>query len=239
MKNKKCQYSDSYFLPSPHFVGDRRTSQKGRSMTDLNYTHITFVVDRSGSMQSSREYANRGINLTLAEQFAEPGKLTVTLVDFDSEFQIVHRMSDKPFEYGIAPRGNTALFDAIGTEILNTGKDLAELPENERPGKVIFVITTDGLENASREFTLDAVREMVSTQTEQFNWNFQFIGPDMAAWQGEGLGMKTSRTRGTNKSMSSSMYSFNAALKEMRSDPLKTSFEMDAMIDDDLDFFKD
>jgi hypothetical protein len=75
----------------------------------------------------------------------------------------------------------TALYDAIGKTINTVGRELADLDESERPGLVQFVIITDGMENASREFTSDAVKNLITHQTEKYNWDFVFIGSNQDA----------------------------------------------------------
>jgi hypothetical protein len=83
-------------------------------LTNADYTHLTLVVDRSGSMRAVREEAQGGINALVAEQFALPGKLTVMLSQFDNTFDTVQRMSEGPFEFELQLRGMTALLDAVG-----------------------------------------------------------------------------------------------------------------------------
>jgi hypothetical protein len=125
-------------------------------------TDITLVVDRSGSMQQRREDAQGGVNAFVQQQAREPGDALLTLVQFDTEYEIVHSgvpVQDVP-EYELVPRGLTALLDAVGRAINETGKRLSDMNEADRPGLVIFVITTDGLENSSQEFTRDQIKEM-------------------------------------------------------------------------------
>ncbi len=203
-------------------------------MTNPNYTHLTLVVDRSGSMSSMREDANGGIAELLREQFAEDGKLTVTLVDFDEYFTDVARMATEPFTYDLHPRGATALLDAVGREVTRTGDDLAALPEDERPGRVLFVVVTDGDENHSTEFTLETVRATINRQRISFGWDFQFIGAGEAAWQGSELHMSVSSfgadgkgQRGVYKSMNESMKRFRKGEDHM--------FTMPDIIPDDED----
>jgi hypothetical protein len=162
-------------------------------MTNPNAAHITLVVDRSGSMESVREDAQGGINALLAEQFALPKDLTVTLVEFDDHVDTVTRMATAAPDYRLQPRGCTRLLDAVGIEIVRTGEDLADLPEEARPDRVLFVVVTDGMENASKEHTLEGVRAAVEHQRSAYKWQFQFIGADEAAWQGAELGMATMR----------------------------------------------
>ena len=191
-------------------------------MTNADYTHLTLLVDRSGSMGSVQTDAQGGINELLARQFALPGKLTVTLVEFDTEIDTVVRMGTEPVTYLLEPRGMTRLLDAAGIEIKQTGADLASLDEAERPGRVLFVVVTDGQENSSSEYRFEQVRALVEEQISAYQWVFQFIGADDAAWQGESMGMKTAKyrasgkgTRSAYKSIDDSMMAFRADLSPM------------------------
>lgn len=111
-----------------------------------DYTDITLVVDRSGSMSSIRDDAEGGINEFIRQQGRVEGEARITLVEFDTEYHFVEngtRVEDvKPYE--LIPRGATALLDAVGRAINETGSRLAALAEKDRPGLVVFVITTDG-----------------------------------------------------------------------------------------------
>ena len=186
---------------------------------DNNYTHISLVVDRSGSMTDVRDDAQKGIDTLLTDQFAQDGKLTVTLTQFDDKIDTVKRLARKIFKYQLQPRGWTALLDAVGQEIVKTGEDLAALPEDERPAKVLFVVVTDGYENASKEYNTEKIKALVDTQKNDYNWEFQFIGADQAAWAGAQLGMATTQYVGTatgtqtmynNLSTSTSLFRANA-----------------------------
>ena len=202
-------------------------------MTQSNYTHLVLVVDRSGSMHSSRVEAQDGINTLLKEQFAEPGKLTVTITEFDGTVNPVERLAAHPVEYTLEPRGNTALLDAVGLEIQSTGQDLAGLPENERPERVLFVVVTDGQENASRQFTFETISSMIQHQQEAYGWDFQYIGPAASAWQGERLQMRTSRNSGSARGVSKSWEALDRSMKTYRSASSKQEFLMEDDILDD------
>ena len=204
-------------------------------MTNPNYTHLTLVVDRSGSMQSVCDDAQGGIKTLLDEQFAEPGKLTVTMVQFDNEFEDVARMATDAFEYTLRPRGGTALLDSVGREITRTGEDLAALPEAERPGKVIFAVVTDGQENSSHEFTIETVRSAINRQRISFGWQFQFIGAGEAAWQAEELNMNMSRMNSTGKGQRGAYKTLNDSMKTFRSDVMFDALIMPMEIPDDED----
>jgi hypothetical protein len=156
------------------------------SMSDPNYCDITVVLDRSGSMGPVVDDTIGGFNRFLQDQQAAPGRATLTLVQFDHEYEFVHQ--GKPVgevppldrnTYG--PRGSTALLDAVGRAIQETGARLEAMPEGSRPGKVIFVILTDGMENASREFTRDRINQMISHQREVYSWDFLFLGANQNA----------------------------------------------------------
>lgn len=195
-------------------------------MTNADYTHLTLVVDRSGSMESVRDEAQGGINALVAEQFALPGRLTVTLSQFDDAFDTVQRMSDEPFEYHLEPRGMTALLDSVGMELVRTGRDLADLEEDERPGRVLLVVVTDGHENASHEYTVEQVRSMLTLQREQYGWEVRFLGADDAAWQGEALGVGTTRYKNTPAGNRAVFASMSGSMATYRDAPIGQSLEM-------------
>jgi len=195
-------------------------------MTNAKYTHLTLVVDRSGSMMSVQEEAQGGINSLIAEQFAVPGKLTVTLSQFDNAFDTVARMSASPFSFDLKPRGMTALFDAVGMEVVRTGEDLAAMPEAERPGRVLLVVVTDGHENSSHEYTLERVRSMLGVQREQFGWEVRFLGADDAAWQGETLGVGTTRYSNTAAGSRAVFASMSDSMRTYRDAPLGEALQM-------------
>lgn len=161
-------------------------------MAKTDYTHITLVVDRSGSMVSVAQEAESGINALLKAQYALPGLLTVTLVEFDSEIETVTRMAKEPVPYVLEPRGMTRLLDAVGGELAATQADIKALPKARRPDRIMFVVATDGDENSSSEHTLEDVRRTVQARRTKQNWMFQFIGAGDSAWQGTGMGMPSS-----------------------------------------------
>ena len=195
-------------------------------MTNADYTHLTLVVDRSGSMSSVQDEAQGGINALIADQFALAGKLTVTLSQFDNAFDTVRRMGDSPFTFSLEPRGMTALLDAVGMELVRTGEDLEALPEEDRPGRVVLVVVTDGQENASHEYTLDAVRSMLAVQREQYGWEVRFLGADDAAWQGQALGVGTTRYANTAAGNEAVFASMPGSLTAYREAPLGQSLAM-------------
>jgi len=170
-------------------------------------------------MSTVKEEAQSGLTALLKEQYALPGKLTVTLTQFDTEFDTVSRLSEEPFDYELNPRGMTALLDAVGMEISKTGEDLKNMAEEERPSKVLFVVVTDGAENSSHEFSLEKVREMVEHQKNTYDWSFQFIGADASAWQGHDLGMAVASNVGSKLGERSKYGAMNASMTAYRSAP--------------------
>jgi hypothetical protein len=151
-----------------------------------NYTDIIIVLDRSGSMQSVMHDTIGGFNHFLQSQQEAPGEATITLIQFDDQYEGVYRgLAIKDAEpltpATFVPRGSTALLDAIGRTIEETGARLAALDESERPEKVLFVIVTDGFENASRKYTRDQVNDLIAQQRDTYKWEFVFLGANQDA----------------------------------------------------------
>jgi uncharacterized protein YegL len=149
-------------------------------------TDIAFVLDRSGSMNSIAGDAIGGFNTFLAQQQAQPGAAHLTLVLFDHEYLVPHDNVDihnvPPLDArSYVPRGMTALLDAIGRTIDTVGVRLAATPESGRPGKVIVAILTDGMENASRDYTNAKVAAMIRHQQEKYSWEFIFLAANQDA----------------------------------------------------------
>lgn len=150
------------------------------------YTDISIVLDRSGSMASVRDDTIGGFNSFLSDQKQAPGEATITLAQFDDVYNVVYSarpIADAPAldRQTFVPRGSTALLDAIGRTIEDAGKRLEAMPEDERPETVIFVIITDGEENASKEFRHDKINEMITHQRDVYNWQFVFLGANQDA----------------------------------------------------------
>ncbi len=161
--------------------------------TDL--TDITLVIDRSGSMASIQSDAEGGVNSFITEQAKHPGEALLTLVQFDTEYEFLHRgvPIGKIPHFQLVPRGSTALLDAMGRAINETGERLAKLAEADRPGLVIVVIMTDGQENSSREFNREQIRKMVEHQQSKYNWRFIYLGANQDAFaEAQGMGIPLS-----------------------------------------------
>jgi len=149
----------------------------------VDLTDVTLIVDRSGSMSRIRKDAEGGINSFLESQKAVPGELLVTLVQFDNKYEVVCQAIPvaKVPVYELQPRGATALLDAVGRCIDDTGVRLSAMPESERPGLVTIVIVTDGQENSSRQYTSRRVAEMIEHQQSAYQWKFVFLSSDLDA----------------------------------------------------------
>lgn len=165
-----------------------------------NYTHISVVLDRSGSMSTVWDDTIGGFNSFLEEQRKLPGECTISAIQFDSEYDVLYTaksIADAPklTKETYVPRGSTALLDAIGRTINDTGAKLAAMSEDQRPSKVLFVILTDGQENASREFSRQKVFDMIKLQRETYKWDFVFLGANQDAIStGTSLGMAAGST---------------------------------------------
>ena len=160
-----------------------------------NYTHITLVCDRSGSMAAVQQEAQAAVNHFIDEQKKVDGEASFFFFEFDAGspdwYNNVYKGDLKGArEYHLVPRGMTALLDATGRAIVETGEYLAKMDEADRPSKVVFVVQTDGQENSSKEYKLEQINEMVKRQTDDYQWQFIFLGmgPDTFQ-QGHAMGM--------------------------------------------------
>lgn len=149
-------------------------------------SEIVYILDRSGSMTPLCEDAIGGFNAFLAGLKAEPGAARFSLVLFDHEYHLLHDGIDlqvvPPLDAKTyVPRGTTALLDAIGRTIDQVGARLAATPESQRPAKVIFAIFTDGLENASSDYSREKVAAMIRHQQDIYSWEFIFLAANQDA----------------------------------------------------------
>lgn len=161
-------------------------------MTNPNYTALLFVIDESGSMWNIAQDMQGGIKTLLEEQGKLDGKLTVDVAYFDDGFRYPVSMATvSEARIEIIPDGLTALHDAIVRASTQFGKTLAELAEDERPGTVMVIVVTDGLENSSKESTKDDVKALITKQQDEYNWNFVFLGANQdAVLAGEAFGLR-------------------------------------------------
>ena len=149
-----------------------------------NLTELVFILDRSGSMAGLEADTIGGFNAMIEKQRGEPGEAVISTVLFDNETEVIHdripldrvpRLTEK--EYYV--RGCTALLDAVGGAIHHIGNVHKYAREEDRPEKTLFVITTDGMENASRRYTYDKVKAMIERQRETYGWEFLFLGANI------------------------------------------------------------
>ncbi len=155
-------------------------------MPRLDLTELTLVLDRSGSMASVKAPTIEAFNGFVQSQRAGAGAGRLSLVQFDDQYEVLYTarpleaaplLNDQTYQ----PRGSTALLDAMGRTMVATGARLKAMAESDRPGTVMFVTLTDGLENASREYTLARINEMIAHQREQYAWQFVFLGANQDA----------------------------------------------------------
>ena len=151
-----------------------------------NLTELVFILDRSGSMAGLEADTIGGFNAMIEKQRGEPGEAVISTVLFDNETEVIHdrvsldrvpALTEK--EYDV--RGCTALLDAVGGAIHHIGNVHKYAREEDRPEKTLFVITTDGMENASRRYTYDKVKAMIERQREKYGWEFLFLGANIDA----------------------------------------------------------
>ena len=151
-----------------------------------NLTEIVFILDRSGSMAGLERDTIGGFNAMIEKQRKEPGEALISTVLFDNENEVIHDRVDiqkiEPMtekEYYV--RGCTALLDAVGGAIHHIGNVHKYAREEDRPEKTLFVITTDGMENASRKYSYDRLKMMIERQKEKYGWEFIFLGANIDA----------------------------------------------------------
>ena len=164
-----------------------------------NLTEMVFILDKSGSMAGLEKDTIGGFNAMIERQKKTEGEALVSTVLFANESTVIHDRADlreiAPLtdrEYYVG--GCTALIDAIGQAIHHIGNVHKYIREEDVPEHTIFLITTDGMENASRQYTYEKVRTMIERQKEKYNWEFLFLGANIDAVREAGrFGIQASR----------------------------------------------
>ncbi len=168
-------------------------------MSKKGSTELVMILDRSGSMGGLESDTIGGFNGMIEKQKKEEGEALVSVVLFDDRMDVIYDrvdirkiepMTDKQYYV----RGTTALLDAVGRAVHHIKNVHKYIREEDVPEKTIFVITTDGLENASREYSYDAVKKLIEQQKEEKNWEFMFLGANIDAVKEAGrIGISASR----------------------------------------------
>lgn len=180
-------------------------------------TQLGIILDRSGSMEDVRQVTIDSCNEYINGQKQVPGRALLRFVQFDEvdPQEVIYDglldsappLTAKTF----VPRGGTPLHDAMGMFITNLGHRLRDMPERERPGRVIVVTITDGFENASREFTRQRVAECINHQRTTYNWQFIFLGASQdAVLTAAGFGIPAMAALTFNKSLAGTASSFGS-----------------------------
>ncbi len=195
-------------------------------------TELIFILDRSGSMSGLEQDTIGGYNAMIKKQRGEVGEAMITTVLFDDTYELLHDRRNleniNPLtaeEYYV--RGTTALLDAVGRTIQKVKKVQKAMKKNEKPEKVLFVITTDGQENASREYTYDKVKALIENEKRDHGWEFIFLGANIdAVSEARKFGIDSSRAARFNNDSEGIHLNYEAvsnAISELRSDSIISS----------------
>ena len=190
-----------------------------------NITELVFILDRSGSMAGFEADTIGGFNATIEKQKKQDGKVYVSTVLFDNESKVIHDRADiseiKPMtceEYQVG--GCTALLDAIGGAIHHIGNVHKYARPEDVPEHTIFIITTDGMENASYRYSSREIREKIQRQTEKYGWEFIFLAANIDAVEtAERIGIRRERAanyRQTKKGVEKSYFAMSEAITAVR-----------------------
>lgn len=169
-----------------------------------NVTELVFILDKSGSMRGLEADTIGGFNAMLAEQRGKEGRVVVSTVLFSNYQQVLHNRVDlsevKPLtedDYHVG--GCTALLDAIGRAIRHISWVHKKIPTAAIPDRTLFLITTDGMENASREYSYELVKAMIKQQEQEYGWEFLFVAANIdAAATAEHIGIRREHSANYN-----------------------------------------
>ena len=213
---------------------------ESRGLMNPLLTEIAYILDRSGSMRPMQEAAIAAFNDFIKLQLDVPGDAHLTLVQFDDAYEVpvcacpvqdVSQLTAATY----TPRGSTALLDAIGRTIKETARRLSALPDPEKPGKVILAIFTDGLENASTEYTSKHISDLIRLHRDEKGWEFLFLAANQdAIASAAAMHMDAHLSGNVQFSLSGVQSTGRAMARKVRSLRMKSSGTMDtqAMEDD-------
>lgn len=202
-------------------------------------TEIAYILDRSGSMQPMQEPAVAAFNDFIKAQLDVPGDARLTLVQFDDAYEVpvaARFIKDVPqlTAATYVPRGSTALLDAIGRTIKDTDRRLQPLPENEKPGKVILAIFTDGMENASQEYTAKHISDLIRLYRDEKGWEFIFLAANQdAIASASAMHMDVHLSGNVSYSFGGVKSTGSAMARKVRAMRMKSSGSMDAQAQED------
>ena len=196
-----------------------------KKKTRNNLTELVFILDRSGSMAGLEDDTIGGYNSVIARQKKELGEALVTTVLFDDQVEILHdRVNLKQLspisEQDYFVRGSTALLDAVGKTINRIVRTERQTSDDLRADKVMFVIITDGMENASREYNFEKVKTMIQHEKEKYGWEFVFLGANMDAVSAAAdIGISSNRSANYNPDKMGTRLNYeaiNSVVSELR-----------------------
>lgn len=201
-------------------------------MTKADLCEIVVLLDRSGSMYSIAPDMMGGFDYFIKDQQKEPGECHLTLTQFDTQgIDMVHEaidIQDVP-PLVLEPRGSTPLLDALGITIVKVGERFNNMADDKRPGKVVFIIITDGEENSSKEYTLDTIKKMVERQSEEFDWQFVYLGANVDAFENAtSMGMHGGAAldyKANTKGVHSNFAAVSSSMSRHRAAPAGTAYE--------------
>jgi len=191
-------------------------------MTRHNLTDITVLLDRSGSMSTIASDVVGGFTEFVTSQREGAGSAVLSLVQFDSHsidaLFVARPVHEVKVPIVFEPRGSTPLLDALGQTIVSTGARLRTMPEPERPGRVVFVVITDGLENASHEYSLEKIRGMIEHQESVYKWDFIYLGANVDAFaESEAMGFAAHKAGSFQPGRVGQVYAaFSRRINDMR-----------------------
>lgn len=201
-------------------------------------TELVMILDRSGSMSGLESDTIGGFNAMIEKQKKEEGEACVSVVLFDDRCDVIYDrvpldkiepMTDSQYYV----RGCTALLDAVGGAIHHIGNVHKYAREEDVPEKTIFVITTDGLENASRRYSYDKVRRMIERQKERYNWEFIFLGANIdAAAEAARFGISASRSARYEHDGEGTALNYEVVSKAVSAVRMSKSRDYDAIFED-------